>query len=122
MVLKSYITTKLCQIIQIIQKKINTTQSEIQSNNINFKEIRRPQVVANEFPERQYTFQRHKIVPGERPDSEATNPRVYNSNNIMVFSDSIASFTWNIRSSFNNQLKEGRSRFKYFPGPTSVFK
>ena len=44
---------------------------------------------------------------------------MHNSNNIIVFSDSIASFTRNIRSNFNNQLKEGRSRFKYFPGATS---
>ena len=62
-------------------------------------------------------FQNSSIlfVPGERPYSEVTNPRVYNSNNIIVFSDSIASFTWNIRSNFDNQLKEGRARFKYFP-------
>ena len=66
-------------------------------------------------------FQNDSIlfVPGERPYSEATNPRVYNSNNIIVFSDSIASFTRNIRSNFNNQLKEGRARFKYFHDATS---
>ena len=44
---------------------------------------------------------------------------MHNSNNIIVFSDSIASFTRNIRSNFKNQLKEGRARFKYFPGATS---
>ena len=62
-------------------------------------------------------FQNSSILfaPGERPYSEATNPRVYNSNNIIVFSDSIASFTGNIRSNFDTQLKEGRARFKYFP-------
>ena len=37
---------------------------------------------------------------------------------LSVFSDTIASFTRNIRSNFNNQLKEGRARFKYFPGAT----
>ena len=37
----------------------------------------------------------------------------------MVFNDSIASFTRNIISSFNNQLKEDRTRLNYFPGPTS---
>ena len=100
-------------------KKENTTQSKIQSNNINFKETRRPQIVINEVPERQHTFQSHKILPGERTYSEATNPRLYNSHNITVFSDRIASFTRNIRSNFNNQLKEGRARFKYFPGATS---
>ena len=62
-------------------------------------------------------FQNDSIlfVPGERLYSEATNPRMYNSNNIIVFSDSIASFTRNIRSNFNNQLKEGRATLKYFP-------
>ena len=59
-------------------KEDNKTQSKIQSNNINVEETRRPQVVVNEFPERQRTFQRGKIVPGERPYSESTNPRVYN--------------------------------------------
>ena len=51
------------------------------------------------------SIQRRKIVAGERPYSEATNPILYNSNNIIVFSDSIASFTRNIKSNFNNQLK-----------------
>ena len=73
----------------------------------------------NEVREGQHTFQSHEIVPGEQTYSEATNPRVYNSNNITVFSDSIASFTQNIRSNFNNQLKGGRARFKYFRGATS---
>ena len=59
-------------------KDDNKTQSKIQSNNINVEETRRPQVVVNEFPERQRTFQRRKIVPGERPYSESTNPRVHN--------------------------------------------
>ena len=36
-------------------KEDNKTQSKIQSNNINVKERRRPQVVVNEFPERQHT-------------------------------------------------------------------
>ena len=44
---------------------------------------------------------------------------MYNSNNIIVFNNGIASFTRNIRSNFDNQLKEGRTRFKYFPGATS---
>ena len=56
-------------------KEDNTTQSTIQSNNINFKETRRPQVVVSEVPERQHTFQRHRIVPGERPYSDATTPQ-----------------------------------------------
>ena len=94
-------------------KEENTTQSKIHSININFKETRRPQVGVNEFSG-QHTFQRQKIVPGERPYSEATNPRVHNSSN------SIASFIRNIRSNFNNQLKESRARFKYFPGASST--
>ena len=94
------------------------TQCKIQSNNINSQETRRPQVVVNEFLERQHTFQRQKIVPSEWPYSEATNSRVYNNNNIIVFSDSIASFTRNIRSNFKNELKESRARFKYFSGST----
>ena len=56
-------------------KENTATQSTIQSNNVNFKETRRPQVVLIEFPERQHTFQRHKIVPSERPYSDATNPQ-----------------------------------------------
>ena len=35
------------------------------------------------------------------------------------FSDSIASLTQNIGSDFNNQLKEGKARFIYFPGVNS---
>ena len=100
-------------------KEENTTQSKIHSININFKETRRPQVGVNEFSG-QHTFQRQKIVPGERPYSEATNPRVHNSSNTIAFSDSIASFIRNIRSNFNNQLKESRARFKYFPGASST--
>ena len=87
-------------------KEENTIQNKIQ-----LKTIR--------ISERQHHFQRHKIVPGEQPYGEATNPRVYNSNNIIVFSDSIASFKRNIKLHFNNQLKEGRARFKYFPAATS---
>ena len=94
-------------------KEENTTQSKIHSININFKETRRPQVGVNEFSG-QHTFQRQKMVPGGRPYSEATNPRVHNSSN------SIASFIRNIRSNFNNQLKESRARFKYFPGASST--
>ena len=44
---------------------------------------------------------------------------MYNSNNIIAFSDSTASFTRNSRSNFNNELKEDRARFKCFPGATS---
>ena len=100
-------------------KEDNITQNKIRSNNINFKEKGRPQVVVNEFPERQHIFQRRKIVPIERLYSQAKNPRVYNANNIIVFSDSIASFTGKITLNFNNELKEGRARFKYFPCATS---
>ena len=84
---------------KIYSKEDNKTRSRIQSNNS--KETRRPQFVVNKFPRHQ-TLQRHQIVSGERPYIEATNPRVYNSNNIIVFSDSTASLTWNIRSNFNN--------------------
>ena len=99
------------QIKQIIQKKL--IQLRVKYNQIIL--TCRPQVVVNEFPERQHIFKRHKIFLGEWLYSEATNSRVYNSNNIIVFSDSIASFTQNIRSNFNNHLKEGRARFKCFP-------
>ena len=44
------------------------------------------------------------------------NPRVYHSNETIFFSYSGASFTRNVRQNFNNQLKDGRVRFKYFPG------
>ena len=55
-------------------KEDNTTPSKTQSNNVNFKEKRRPQVVVNESPEWQHTFQRQKIVPGELIYSETGNP------------------------------------------------
>ena len=35
--------------------------------------------IVNGFPERQHTFQRHKIVYGKKSCNVATNPRVYNS-------------------------------------------
>ena len=41
---------------------------------------------------------------------------VYHSNETIFFSYSGASFTRNVRQNFNNQLKDGRVRFKYFPG------
>ena len=59
-------------------KEQNTTRSKIIADNINFKETSKPQIVVNEFPERQHTF------PGEQFYSEAKNPKVYNSNNIIV--------------------------------------
>ena len=55
------------------------------------------------------TFQGQKVVP-----SKGTNPGIYNSNNIIVFSESVASAIYNTQSSFNNQLKESRAMFKYF--------
>ena len=59
------------------------------------------------------------MVPGEQCYSEATNSRIYSSNSIIAFSDSIESFKGNIRSNVNNQLKEGRVRFKFFNWATS---
>lgn len=59
------------------------------------------------------------MVLGEQCYSEATNSRIYSSNSIIAFSDSIESFKGNIRSNVNNRLKEGRVRFKFFNGATS---
>ena len=96
-------------------KEKNAYRRRIIENNSNFRETRRSPVVVIEFPEWQHNFQRHTIVLVEQSYSGATNPRIYNSNNIIAFSNSIASFKRNIRSNFSNQLKEVRTRFKYFP-------
>ena len=51
--------------------------------------------------------------------SDEVNSKVCNTNNIVVFSDSISSFIHDVRSNFNKELKNGRARFKYFPRATS---
>ena len=38
---------------------------------------------------------------------------------LIIFSYSIANFTWSTKSNFSSQLKEGRPIFKYFPGSNS---
>ena len=119
MVLKFHITTKLCQIIQIIQKKI--IQLTIKSNQIilTFKKNVDLKLLQMNFQNGSILFKDVKPFLVNDLYSEATTPRVHNSNNIIAFSDNIASFTRNIRSNVDNHLKEGRARLKYFPGVTS---
>ena len=102
---------RYCKLLKKIQQ--NAYQRKTISSNGNFKERPIPQVVVNEFPERQDNFQRYELVPCEQ------SYRLCNSNNIIVFSDSITIFKQNRRSNFNNLLKESRGRFKCFPGATS---
>ena len=52
--------------------------------------------IVNEFPERQHTFQRHKILHGKKSCNTATNPECTTANNIVVsFSYSIFNFSIN---------------------------
>ena len=76
-------------------------------------------VVINNFPERRHEFQRKKIVPGEKSYNDVDSSKVYNTNEIVVFRDNINSFNRDIRSNFDEDLKNGRARFKYFPEATS---
>ena len=44
-------------------KEQNAIRSKTIADNVNFKETHRPQVVVNEFPERQHTFLSIKLSP-----------------------------------------------------------
>ena len=50
---------------------------------------------------------------------DVDSSKVYNTNKIVVFRDNIGSFNQDIRSNFDEDLKNGRARFKYFPEATS---
>ena len=76
-------------------------------------------MVTNNFPERQHKFQKKKIIPGEESHGNVVSSKVYNTNNVVVFRDSISCFNLDIRSCFNKEMKNDRAVFKYFPRATS---
>lgn len=78
----------------------------------NFKGNRRPAVVINNLPERQHEFQKKKIISEEKSYSDVVGLK----SNISCFNDSIGNFNRDIRSNLNKELKNGRARFKYYPG------
>ena len=46
---------------------------------------------------------------------DVDSSKVYNTNKIVVFRDNVGSFNHDIKSNFDEDLKNGRARFKYFP-------
>ena len=51
--------------------------------------------------------------------SDIVTSKVGNTNNLVLFSDSINSANSDIRLNFNKELKNGRARFKYLSGVNS---
>ena len=75
---------------------------------------RRPPVVVNNSPENQHDFRRLKTVPGENSYNDVAKDHKGNENNIVIFSDSIASFDRNTKVKINNNIRSGRVRFRNF--------
>ena len=70
----------------ISDSNIIEIQNHVKTQN-NLK--KRPTVVINHFPENQSVFRKKQPVPGENSYSEAVKSKM-NSQNIRIFSDSIA--------------------------------
>ena len=64
-----------------------------------------------EDQQRQHEFQKKKIILGGKSYSDVVNSKIYNTNNIVVFSESIGNFNRDMRSSFTKELKNGRTRY-----------
>ena len=86
-----------------------------------YNQSKRPEVVANRFPEKQHTFQKKYTVPGKKTYKEAVTEKTNtaHTNNVAILGDSIISFNRGINSEFNKTLRTGRARFKHFPGALS---
>lgn len=76
---------------------------------VNLKKYLDLKLLWSNFQNNKHTFQSDKFVP-----RKATNPIIWNSNKLIIVIESVAIFIQNIRSNFNNQLKESSHRFKYF--------
>ena len=106
----SNITNKYPSIIS--DSNITEIQNHVKTQN-NLK--KRPSVVTNHFPENQSVFRKKQPVPGENSYSEALKSKI-NSQNIRIFSDSIAK---GIKvKQFNQFVKIGNARIYSFPGAT----
>ena len=102
-------------IIEAARSKMKTAKTIAKSNHST-----RPQVVVNRFPEHQDVFNGSKLVPGELSYTSAVKSTWLNSgkqNRIIIFGDSIFR---GIRShEFNNEIKNGYTKFKTFPSAGS---
>ena len=60
-------------------------------------------------------------IPGNKSYAQATVPSnsARNSNDVVIFGDSIVNFSTKLKYNINRALTNGRARFKYFPGATS---
>ena len=64
-----------------------------------------------EDQQRQRESQKKKIILGGKSYSDVVSSKIYNTNNIVVFSESIGNFNCDMRSSFTKELKNGRTRY-----------
>ena len=85
------------------------------------KQSKRPEVVANRFPENHHTFQKKCTVLGEKTYKEAVTEKANttHTNNVAILEDSVTSFKRGIKSEFNKTLRTERAKFKHFPGASS---
>ena len=73
-----------------------------------YKKSKRPEVVANRFPENQHTFQKKCTILGEKTYKEAVTEKTdtTRTNNVAVLGDSIIMlFNRSIKSEFNKTLR-----------------
>ena len=102
-------------VIEAARSEMKTANTIVKSNHST-----RPQVVVNRFPENQDVFNRSKLVPGELSYTRAVKSTRLNSgkqNSIIIFGDSI--FRGIRVREFNNEIKNGYTKFKTFSGSGS---
>ena len=99
-------------------KDTSTVGIDTINHHSRYKQSKRPEVVANRFPENQHTFQKKCTILGEKTYKQAVTGKTNttHTNNDAILGDSIIRLNRGIKSEFNKTLKTGRARFKHFPG------
>ena len=96
----------------IIVEEAVSTKSRVYQEAAN-SVTRRPQVVANQFPENWDVYFKPSVIPGNRSSAET----VQSLRKVIIFGDSIPR---GIRiHEFNSLVKKGYAKMKSFPGATS---
>ena len=102
-------------VIEAARSEMKTAKTIVKSNHST-----RPQVVVNRFPENQDVFNRSKLVLGELSFTSAVkSTRLISGkqNDVIIFGDSV--FRGIRVREFNNEIKNGYTKFKTFPGSDS---
>ena len=91
----------------LYHKDTSTVGIDTINHHSRYKPWKRPEVVANRFPEKQHTFQKKCTVPGEKKYKEAVTEKTNttHTNNVAIPGDSIISFNWGMKSEFNITLR-----------------